>query len=78
MEKNLEQKLDELNTWLCTHPSHPDFMKIAGDRNHISTKLDMTRKKIDNINNHVLPHGDNAINSIHIPQQSANTFNKQQ
>lgn len=39
-------KLSELQRWLVTHTSHPDFIKIAGDRNHMSVKVDGLKFKI--------------------------------
>ena len=43
------KKLDELQSWLFNNTSHPDFLKIAGDRNHLNVKIAALEFKIDQL-----------------------------
>lgn len=40
------EKIEELQNWLYNHTSHPDFMLIAKDRNHLLVKVDTIEFKI--------------------------------
>lgn len=73
-EKGLQEKINALNTWLHNHPSHPDFMKIAGDRNLLTVKLENVRKQLDNIRTSNPTHGYTDSPVKQIITQPGNAF----
>lgn len=40
------EKLERLQNWLYNHTTHPDFMMIANDRNHLTVKIEAMEFKI--------------------------------
>ena len=42
----LKIKKNRLQKWLRDHHNHPDFLKIAGDRNALIIKIDAVEYKI--------------------------------
>ena len=47
--KEVTAKRDMLQTWLCNNTQHPDFIKIAGDRNHLTIKIEGLEFKISQL-----------------------------
>ncbi len=43
------EKLDLIQDWLINHTTHPDFMKLASDRNHLSIKINAIEFKINQL-----------------------------
>lgn len=45
--KELEAKSAELAEWLAKNTRHPDFMKVASERNHLSVEMEVYRQKVN-------------------------------
>lgn len=74
--KELSEKLTVIQDWLLNHASHPDFIKIAGDRNHLLVKINAAEFKINNESKGLAILGESILSreSSNSQSQSTNGF----
>lgn len=68
--KKAKAKQQELQEWLSNHTGHPDFCKIAADRNHWSVKEKTIQVQIDNIYEHRPVLGDSLEHPTPKPEKN--------